>query len=134
MFEIVLRTGIIFIENIPLIGVQSGDSWGISVTGEIPQERSDEEAHRTPPGKRPLGTEINSYSVIPIQRDFFSGLDISAGCFLNTINQTFIYLTGFHLRRNNVFPTTDTELNAMAPPARIGFRSPIAATGIRITL
>jgi len=44
-----------------LIGVQSGDSGGISVTGETPQERGlrDEEAHRTPHRKRPLGTEIN---------------------------------------------------------------------------
>ena len=35
--------------------------WGLSVTGETPQERDfrDEEAHRTPPGKRPSGTERN---------------------------------------------------------------------------
>lgn len=44
-----------------LIGVQSGDSGGISGTGETPQERGfrDEEAHRPPLRKRPLGTEIN---------------------------------------------------------------------------
>ena len=44
-----------------LIFVPSGDSSGISVTGETPQERGfrDEEAHRTPHGKRPLGTEIS---------------------------------------------------------------------------
>ncbi|SUJ06724.1 Uncharacterised protein [Sporosarcina pasteurii] len=44
-----------------MIVVQSGDSSGISVTGETPQERGfrDEEAHRTPYGTRPLGTEIN---------------------------------------------------------------------------
>lgn len=44
-----------------LLGVQDGDSLGISVTGETPQERElrDEEAHRTPPGKRPSGTESN---------------------------------------------------------------------------
>ncbi|MGA3677010.1 hypothetical protein ACPCXF_18175 [Lysinibacillus agricola] len=34
-----------------------GDSLGISVTDET-LERS-EAAHRTPPGKRPVGTEIN---------------------------------------------------------------------------
>ena len=41
-----------------LIGVQSGDSGGISATGEIPQERGfrDEEAHRAPHRTRPLGT------------------------------------------------------------------------------
>jgi hypothetical protein len=42
-----------------LIEVQGGDSLGISVTGETPRERSDEEAHRMPPGKRPPRTEIN---------------------------------------------------------------------------
>ena len=55
-------------EDIPLIGVQSGDSSGISGTGKTPQERSDEEAHRPPHGKRPLGTEINSFSVILFKR------------------------------------------------------------------
>jgi len=41
--------------------VQTGDSNGISVTVETPQERGfrDEEAHRTPRGKRPVGTEIS---------------------------------------------------------------------------
>ena len=45
-----------------LIFVTSGDSSGISVTGETPQERGfrDEEAHRTPHGKRPLVTKINA--------------------------------------------------------------------------
>ena len=44
-----------------LIFVPSGDSSGISVTGETPQERGfrDEEAHRTPHGKRPLVTKIS---------------------------------------------------------------------------
>jgi hypothetical protein len=38
-----------------------GDSWGISVTGETPQVAiATEEAHRTPPGKRPPAMEINS--------------------------------------------------------------------------
>jgi len=56
--------------DIPLIGVQSGDSCGISGTGETPQEHgfSDEEAHR------PLGTEINSFSVTLFSEEFFSGL------------------------------------------------------------
>lgn len=31
-----------------LLGVQGGDSLGISVSGETPQKRSDEEAHRRP--------------------------------------------------------------------------------------
>jgi len=55
-----------------LIGVQSGDSGGISVTGETPQEHGfrDEEAHRTPHGTRPLGTEISVY------QDFFSFIAI----------------------------------------------------------
>ena len=46
-----------------LIGVKSGDSGGISVTGETPKEQGfrDEEAHRTPHGTRPLGTEISVY-------------------------------------------------------------------------
>ncbi len=45
-----------------LIFVPSGDSSGISVTGETPQERGfrGEEAHRTPHGKRPLGTKISA--------------------------------------------------------------------------
>ncbi|PZX03128.1 hypothetical protein C7437_10786 [Psychrobacillus insolitus] len=45
-----------------LIFVPSGDSSGISVTGETPQERGfrDEEAHRTPHGKRPLVTKISA--------------------------------------------------------------------------
>ncbi|MGY3185361.1 hypothetical protein [Lysinibacillus sp. TE18511] len=34
-----------------------GDSLGISVTDETLQRS--EAAHRTPPGKRPVGTEIN---------------------------------------------------------------------------
>ncbi|AOV06463.1 hypothetical protein BI350_01810 [Sporosarcina ureilytica] len=42
-----------------MIGVEGGDSCGISGTGETPQERSDEEAHRPPHGKRPPETEIN---------------------------------------------------------------------------
>lgn len=33
-----------------LIAADSLDSWGISVTGETPQEPSYEEARRTPPG------------------------------------------------------------------------------------
>ena len=37
-------------EDIPLIFVTSGDSSGISGTGEIPQERSDEEALRKAEG------------------------------------------------------------------------------------
>ncbi|BAQ09565.1 hypothetical protein OXB_1093 [Bacillus sp. OxB-1] len=53
-----------------MIGVQSGDSCGISGTGETPQERSDEEAHRPPHGKRPLGTEINSSSMSPLKWTF----------------------------------------------------------------
>ncbi len=45
-----------------VIFVPSGDSSGISVTGETPQERGfrDEEAHRTPHRKRPLGTKISA--------------------------------------------------------------------------
>ena len=45
-----------------LIFVTSGDSSGISVTGETPQERvfRDEEAHRTPHGKRPIVTKISA--------------------------------------------------------------------------
>jgi hypothetical protein len=39
--------------------VQGGDSSGISETAETPQERSDEEARRSPAGKRPPGMEIN---------------------------------------------------------------------------
>ena len=48
--------------SLMLIFVPSGDSSGISVTGETPQERGfrDEEAHRTPHGKRPLGTKISA--------------------------------------------------------------------------
>jgi len=47
------------------------------VTGETPQERGfrDEEAHRTPHGTRPLGTEINSFSV-----NLFSGLLTTDHC------------------------------------------------------
>ena len=41
-----------------MIGAQGGDTCGISGTGETPQERSDEEAHRPPHGKRPPGAEI----------------------------------------------------------------------------
>ncbi len=50
----------------------SGDSSGISVTGETPQERGfrDEEAHRTPHGKRPLVTKIS------VDQDFFNFKDI----------------------------------------------------------
>jgi len=53
--------------------VQSGDSDGISVSGETPQEHGfrDEEAHRTPHGTRPLGTEISV-----VEQDFFSFTDI----------------------------------------------------------
>jgi hypothetical protein len=41
--------------------MEGGDSWGISVTGETPQVAiATEEAHRTPPGKRPPAMEINS--------------------------------------------------------------------------
>ena len=50
-----------------MIEVQGGDSLGISVTGETPQSRkATEEAHRTPPGTRPPGTEIIalSYSLL----------------------------------------------------------------------
>ena len=49
-----------------MIGVQSADSGGMSGTGETPQERGfrDEEAHRPPHGKRPLGTEINLNSFL----------------------------------------------------------------------
>ncbi|WP_228027557.1 hypothetical protein [Bacillus fonticola] len=43
-----------------MIGAEGGDSCGISGTGETPQERSDEEAHRPPRGKRPPGAEINT--------------------------------------------------------------------------
>ncbi len=47
-----------------LIGMEGGDSWGISVTGETPQvARATEEAHRTPPGKRPPAMEINSAGI-----------------------------------------------------------------------
>jgi hypothetical protein len=42
-----------------LIGVEGGDSSGISETAETLQERSDEAARRSPAGKRPPGTEIN---------------------------------------------------------------------------
>jgi len=49
--------------------VEGGDSGGISVTGETPQEHGfrDEEAHRTPHGTRPPETEINT-----INESFFS--------------------------------------------------------------
>jgi len=42
------------------------------VTGETPQEHDfrDEEAHRTPHGTRPLGTEISVY------QDYFSFIAI----------------------------------------------------------
>ncbi|MGG4510511.1 hypothetical protein ABEP00_11830 [Heyndrickxia sporothermodurans] len=36
------------------------DSCGISWTDETPQERSDEEAHRQPRGKRVPAAEINN--------------------------------------------------------------------------
>ena len=54
---------ILFKRTFQLLGVEDGDSLGISVTGVTPQEREfrDEEAHRTPPGKRPSGTERNGY-------------------------------------------------------------------------
>jgi hypothetical protein len=42
-----------------LIGVEGGDSSGISETDKTLQERSDEAAWRSPAGKRPPGTEIN---------------------------------------------------------------------------
>ncbi|QBQ06233.1 hypothetical protein E2C16_11410 [Sporosarcina pasteurii] len=43
-----------------MIGVEGGDSCGISGTGETPQwSKATEEAHRPPHGKRPPGTEIN---------------------------------------------------------------------------
>ncbi|MFB7156558.1 hypothetical protein [Lysinibacillus sp. NPDC056232] len=38
-----------------------GDSSGISVTDETLQRS--EAAHRTPPGKRPIGTEINIHVI-----------------------------------------------------------------------
>ena len=57
-------------EDIPLIFVTSGDSSWISGTGEIPQERSDEEAPSPPHGKRPLFTAINSSSIFPFNRTF----------------------------------------------------------------
>ncbi|AYA74037.1 hypothetical protein DOE78_00270 [Bacillus sp. Y1] len=41
------------------------DSWGISGTGETPQEQSDEEAHRPPPGKQAPGVEISLFSTNP---------------------------------------------------------------------
>lgn len=37
------------------------DSWGKSVTGETPKGTKLQEAHRTPPGKRVSGTEINHF-------------------------------------------------------------------------
>ena len=47
-----------------LIGVQGGDSSGISGTGETPQGAlANEEAHRPPHGKRPPGTEINDFLI-----------------------------------------------------------------------
>lgn len=57
-----------------LIGVQSGDSSGISVTGETPQEHDfrDEEAHRTPHGTRPLGTEINIVYSVLLKTDYLT--------------------------------------------------------------
>ena len=64
MDEILRDKGFRFsiIMKFSLIGVQSGDSGGISATGEIPQERGfrDEEAHRAPHRTRPLGTSINN--------------------------------------------------------------------------
>jgi hypothetical protein len=42
-----------------LIGVEGGDSSGISETAETLQERSDEAAQRSPAGTRPPGTPIN---------------------------------------------------------------------------
>ena len=45
----------------------------LSLTGQTPQECGfrDEEAHRTPHGKRPIVTEING---VNRDFDFFSGL------------------------------------------------------------
>ena len=52
---------LIFLRFSQLIGVQGGDSGGVSVTGETPQERDfrDEEACHTPHGTRPPVTEIS---------------------------------------------------------------------------
>ena len=57
-----------------LIFVTSGDSSGISVTGETPQERGfrDEEAHRTPHGKRSARNENQRGS----RQEFFSFINI----------------------------------------------------------
>jgi len=46
--------------EVPLIGAEGGDSYGISVTGVDPGlSKAKEAAHRTPRGKRPIETEIN---------------------------------------------------------------------------
>lgn len=44
------------------------------------------------------------------------------------------YMVGRKLRNLSELVTTNTELNAIAAPATIGFSSPSAATGIAITL
>lgn len=42
--------------------------------------------------------------------------------------------SGWNPRKRSEFDTTNTELNAMAMPASIGFNQPIAATGMSTTL
>ena len=49
-----------------LIGVEGGDSRGNSMSLEIPQEHSDEEAQAMPAGKRPPGTQINVAPPYPV--------------------------------------------------------------------
>ncbi|SUI99924.1 Uncharacterised protein [Sporosarcina pasteurii] len=59
-----------------MIGVQSGDSGGISVTGETPQwSEATEEARRTPHRKRPLGTEINIVCLAFLKTEYFTILE-----------------------------------------------------------
>ncbi len=48
-------------------GGKWADSDGISGTGETPEERSDEEAHRPPRGKRPIS---RSPSLLPENKFF----------------------------------------------------------------
>ena len=87
----------------PLNGVQSGDSCGISGTGETPQEHgfSDEEAHHPPHGKRPLGTQINSFSVILFKKTF-SVASLSMPVFLVFLIQSEVSVGHFfYLDMNN---------------------------------
>ncbi|TQR14323.1 hypothetical protein FG382_07650 [Psychrobacillus lasiicapitis] len=54
-----------------MIGVQGGDSCGISEIGETPHVAlAEEEAHRSPHGKRPPGAEIMANILRSLPRSF----------------------------------------------------------------